>query len=152
MVARRGGRRRSSPCECRSPQLCIPAELTGTHTGRSLVPASRLVVESQRKKLPRACCPQFFLFVSLFIRSSVEWLTFRPRAAWSVREGGYYRCKVRITLDNSHFTGSLSLNRKTGNFTTQPKSLSLCLSLSFSFLHVYIYIYSFFTYYSASFS
>lgn len=40
------------------------------HTGRSLVPAWRLVVESQRKKLLRACCPQFFPSVS-FIRSSV---------------------------------------------------------------------------------
>lgn len=56
-----------------------------------------------------------------------------------MREGGYYRCKVRITLDNSHFTGSLSLNRKTGNFTTQPKSLSLCLSLAFLVFYMYIY-------------
>ncbi len=79
-----GGRRRSSPCECRSPALCIPAERSGAHRPqhspgpRDLLYKVKVTkkknnkkTERKQKKLLRACFfVPCFLFAVLLRRRS----------------------------------------------------------------------------------
>lgn len=88
----REGGRRSSLCECRSPQLCIPAELSGTHQSqRSPGPRAFLWAQSEDLKgkvaprlVPVVFSPYFDVFD--FFGAGVEWFTFRHIAVWTVRE------------------------------------------------------------------